>query len=246
MFKQGIGWKIDRLGALIKTDKSISMIANEWSQLATGNDADLEIPLNPDDPSKPMIIFTILDNKKYVIGYFEEKNSINIHLDYDDADISEYTEMNHEMNEFYDSVERLLTKYLPESVTDIKLGVEMIDYIDKPSDGIEKFKHNFSYFSGINAGISEIDLKLKSKFFIENNVEIRKTLEFSNQKKLKIVVDSNMENASTKNIITANIELDIVKEDVANIDAINHIGILKKSLLDIVREELCYESNIKK
>lgn len=246
MFKQGIGWKIDRLGALIKTDKSISMIANEWSQLATGNDADLEIPLNPDDPSKPMIIFTILDNKKYVIGYFEEKNAINIHLDYDDAEISEYTEVTHEMNEFYDSVKRLITKYLPESVNDIKLGIEMIDYVDKPSDGIEKFKHNFSYFSGIDKDISEIDLKLKSKFYTEDDIEIRKTLEFSNQKKLKIVVDSNMENASTKNIITANIELGIVKKDAANIDAINHVGILKKSLLDIVRKELCYESNIEK
>lgn len=246
MFKQGISWKIDRLGALIKTDKSISMIANEWSQLATGNDADLEIPLNPDDPSKPMIIFTILDNKKYVIGYFKEKDAINIHLDYDDAEISEHTEVIHETNEFYDSVKRLITKYLPESVIDIKLGIEMIDYVDKPCDGIEKFKHNFSYFSGIDKDISEIDLKLKSKFHTENDIEIRKTLEFSNQKKLKIVVDSNMENASTKNIITANIELDIVKKDAANIEATNHVDILKKSLLDIVRKELCYESNIKK
>lgn len=245
MSKKDISWKVDRLGALIRIDKPISIIANEWAQLATHNNADLEIPFNPDDPSKPFIIFTILDKKKYVIGYFKERNAINIHLDFDEADISELSEITHEANDFFDSVQRLLTTYLSESVTDLKLGLEMIDYIDKPTDGIKKFKNDFSYFSGIGEDVNEIDLKLKSKLITDNEIEVSKTIEFSNKRKLKIVVDSDVEGSSTKNIITADIELNVIEKDAGYINPIEHIGILKKSLLNIVKEELCYEPNIK-
>lgn len=245
MSKKDISWKIDRLGALIRIDKPISIIANEWAQLATKNDADLEIPFSPDDPSKPIVIFTILDKKKYVIGYFKERNAINIHLDFDDADISKSSEIADEMNDFYDSVQRLLTTYLLESTTSMRLGVEMIDYIEDSSDGINKLKNDFAYFSGIDGDISEIDLKLKSKLISDNEVEISKTIEFSNKRKLKIVVDTDIEGASTKNIITADIEINIIEKDTGCIDPVKHMSILKKSLLKIVREELCYEPNIK-
>ncbi|WP_426243803.1 hypothetical protein, partial [Psychrobacter sp. TWP2-1-2] len=138
MSKKDISWKIDRLGALIRIDEPVSIIGNEWAQLATGMDADLEIPFNSEDPSKPLIIFTILDKKKYVIGYFKERNFINIHLDFDEADISEVSEITHEVDNFYDSVKRLSTTYLSKSIVDLKLGIEMIDYIETPTDGVKK------------------------------------------------------------------------------------------------------------
>lgn len=245
MSKKDISWKIDRLGALIRIDEPVSIIGNEWAQLATGMDADLEIPFNSEDPSKPLIIFTILDKKKYVIGYFKERNFINIHLDFDEADISEVSEITHEVDNFYDSVKRLSTTYLSKSIVDLKLGIEMIDYIETPTDGVKKLRNDFSYFSGIDEDISEIDLKLKSSLITDDEVEVSKTIEFSNKTKLKIVVDSDIENSSTKNIITADIELSVTEKDTGYINPVKNIDILKRSLLSIVKEELCYESNIK-
>lgn len=246
MSKKDITWKIDRLGALIHIDKPISMVANEWAQLATDNDADLEIPFNLEDPSKPYIIFVILDKKKYVIGYFKEKKYINIHLDFDEADISESLEISHEVNNFYDSVQRLLTTYLPEAVVDIKLGIEMVDYIEEPADGIRKLRNDFAYFAGIDKNVNEIELKLKSKLITDDKNQINKLIEFSNKSKLKIIVDSDGQGGSTTNMITANIELNVIDNGVESINIVDHMNILKKNLLSVVKEELCYESNIEK
>ena len=246
MSKKDITWKIDRLGALIHIDNPISMVANEWAQLATDNDADLEIPFNLEDPSKPYIIFVILDKKKYVIGYFKEKKYINIHLDFDEADISESLEISHEVNNFYDSVQRLLTTYLPEAVVDIKLGIEMVDYIEEPADGIRKLRNDFAYFAGIDKNVNEIELKLKSKLITDDKNQINKLIEFSNKSKLKIIVDSDGQGGSTTNMITANIELNVIDNGVESINIVDHMNILKKNLLSVVKEELCYESNIEK
>lgn len=244
MSKKDISWKIDRLGALIEIDKSVLIVANEWAQLATNSNADLEIPLNPNDPSKPLVIFILLDGRKYVIGYFEERKYINIHLDFDEAAISESREISYEVNNFYESVQRLLTTYLLESVTGIKIGVEMVDYIEKPADGIKKLRNDFSYFSGIDENVSEIELKLKSKLITEDKNEINKIIEFSNKSKLKIIVESDGQGGSTTEMITANIELNIVDNDRQLVNTVDHLNILKKSLLNIVKKELCYESNI--
>uniref|UniRef100_UPI003CEA3CC1 hypothetical protein n=1 Tax=Psychrobacter sp. TWP2-1-2 TaxID=2804623 RepID=UPI003CEA3CC1 len=145
----------------------------------------------------------------------------------------------------YDSVKRLSTTYLSKSIVDLKLGIEMIDYIETPTDGVKKLRNDFSYFSGIDEDISEIDLKLKSSLITDDEVEVSKTIEFSNKTKLKIVVDSDIENSSTKNIITADIELSVTEKDTGYINPVKNIDILKRSLLSIVKEELCYESNIK-
>lgn len=246
MSKKDISWKIDRLGALIQIDKPISIVANDWAQLATENDADLEIPFDQNDPSKPFVFFTLLDKRKYVIGYFKERGYINIHLDFDEPYVSDSLEITHEVNNFYDSLQRLLTTYLPESVTDIKLGIEMLDYIEESADGIKKLRNDFDYFSGIDENVSEIELKLMSNLTTDDGNQINKIIEFSNKSKLKIVVDSAGQGGSTTNMITATLELNIIESDTEIINTVDHLNILKKSLLNIVKEELCYESNIEK
>lgn len=246
MSKKDISWKIDRLGALIQIDKPISIIANDWAQLATENDADLEIPFDQNDPSKPFVFFTLLDKRKYVIGYFKERGYINIHLDFDEPYVSDSLEIAYEVDNFYESLQRLLTTYLPESVTDIKLGIEMLDYIEESADGIKKLRNDFACFSGIDENVSEIELKLMSNLTTDDGNQINKILEFSNKSKLKIVVDSDGQGGSTTNMITATLELNLIESDADIINTVDHLNILKKSLLNIVKEELCYESNIEK
>lgn len=84
MSKHHIDWKIDRIGALIELDAPITIVANDWSQTATSLDADLHIGHNDSDPSQPIVVLTLLDGKKFVIGYFPEQNNINIHLDFNE------------------------------------------------------------------------------------------------------------------------------------------------------------------
>lgn len=73
MSKHHIDWKIDRIGALIELDAPITIVANDWSQTATSLDADLHIGHNDSDPSQPIVVLTLLDGKKFVIGYFQSK-----------------------------------------------------------------------------------------------------------------------------------------------------------------------------
>lgn len=246
MSKKDISWKIDRLGALIQIDKPISIVANDWAQLATENDADLEIPFDQNDPSKPFVFFTILDKRKYVIGYFKERGYINIHLDFDEPYVSDSLEITHEVNSFYDSLQRLLTTYLSESVTDIKLGIEMLDFIEESADGIKKLRNDFSYFSGIDENVSEIELKLMSNLITDSGNQINKIIEFSNKSKLKIVVDSDGQGGSTTNMITATLELNIIESNAEITNKVDLLNILKENLINIVKEELCYESDIEK
>lgn len=232
MSKHNISWKIDRLGALIELENPIVINANDWSQLATNNDADLEIPFNDSDPSKPIVILTVLDGKKYVIGYFSEKNTINIHLDYDDPSISNTLEVMQEMNFFYDSVVRLVENKIPESILDIKIGIEFIDHVESSENMLEKLNSDFSYFSGIDNDIDEISLKLKKKIECSDGRYIKKVIGFSNEERLKIMLDGDIESAFTSNVIAANIEVEM--DSMFNDERISSI----KSDIDILRNFL--------
>nr|WP_181718099.1 hypothetical protein [Psychrobacter sp.]QJS05740.1 hypothetical protein [Psychrobacter sp.] len=239
MSKHHINWKIDRIGALIELDAPITIIANDWSQTATSLDADLHIGHNDSDPSQPIVVLTLLDGKKFVIGYFPEQNNINIHLDFNEPFLYDKEEFYEELSSFYDKIKEIIKNYLSKRILSIKIGVEVVDYIGDNENAIDKLKSNFDYFSGMDDDIDEVSLKIKKKISDYNDLYIIQMIEICNKERLKIVLDSGMEEFSNRQILSTNIELELIL-DLENIsyEEINiYLDSLKACLVDLVYKD---------
>lgn len=246
MHKKSISWKLDRLGFLLRLDKPVTIVANEWSQLIANKDATLDIPSDPDETIRPGVILTALDDKKWVIAYFKEKSIINIHLDYEDPCIFESIDIQKEIKEFYTVINKLFNTYINASILEMKVNSELIEYIDDAKDGLSKLKKDFTCFSGIEEDVTEVTLKLKSLIEVNEALSINKVVDFSNQKKIKILVNSEDKEASPKDIITADLELSVIDYNSDSIEFSDHMTILQNTMLDVITKEFCYEPNIKK
>lgn len=239
MSKHHINWKIDRIGALIELDAPITIVANDWSQTATSLDADLHIGHNDSDPSQPIVVLTLLDGKKFVIGYFPEQNNINIHLDFNEPFLYDKEEFYEELSSFYDKIKEIIKNYLSKRILSIKIGVEVVDYIGDNENAIDKLKSNFDYFSGMDDDIDEVSLKIKKKISDYNDLYIIQMIEICNKERLKIVLDSGMEEFSNRQILSTNIELELIL-DLENIsyEEINiYLDSLKACLVDLVYKD---------
>lgn len=239
MSKHHINWKIDRIGALIELDAPITIVANDWSQTATSLDADLHIGHNNSDPSQPIVVLTLLDGKKFVIGYFPEQNNINIHLDFNEPFLYDKEEFYKELSSFYDKIKEIIKNYLSKRILSIKIGVEVVDYIGDNENAIDKLKSNFDYFSGMDDDIDEVSLKIKKKIADYNDLYIIQMIEICNKERLKIVLDSGMEEFSNRQILSTNIELELIL-DLENIsyEEINiYLDSLKACLVDLVYKD---------
>lgn len=239
MSKHHINWKIDRIGALIELDAPITIVANDWSQTATSLDADLHIGHNDSDPSQPIVVLTLLDGKKFVIGYFPEQNNINIHLDFNEPFLYDKEEFYKELSSFYDKIKEIIKNYLSKRILSIKIGVEVVDYIGDNENAIDKLKSNFDYFSGMDDDIDEVSLKIKKKIADYNDLYIIQMIEICNKERLKIVLDSGMEEFSNRQILSTNIELELIL-DLENIsyEEINiYLDSLKACLVDLVYKD---------
>lgn len=239
MSKHHINWKIDRIGALIELDAPITIVANDWSQTATSLDADLHIGHNDSDPSQPIVVLTLLDGKKFVIGYFPEQNNINIHLDFNEPFLYDKEEFYKELSSFYDKIKEIIKNYLSKRILSIKIGVEVVDYIGDNENAIDKLKSNFDYFSGMDDDIDEVSLKIKKKIADYNDLYIIQMIEICNKERLKIVLDSGMEEFSNRQILSTNIELELIL-DLENISSeeINiYLDSLKACLVDLVYKD---------
>ena len=240
-----MAWKIDRVGALIELGAPITIVANDWSQTATGLNADLHIEHNASDPSQPIVVLTLLDGKKFVIGYFPEQNSINIHLDFDEPFLYDKEGVCKELSFFYDKLKEIIEVYLSKNILNIKIGMEVVDYINDDERAINRLKNSFSYLSKMDDDIDEISLKIKKNVDNYNGLPIRKLIEICNKERLKIVLDadSGMEEFSNRQILSSNIELELIL-DLENMsyEEINiYVDSLKECLADIVYKDFYYE-----
>lgn len=243
MSKHHIVWKIDRIGALIELDAPITIVANEWSQTATSLDADLHIEHNDSDPSQPIVVLTLLDGKKFVIGYFPEQNNINIHLDFDEPFLYDKEGFYKELSSFYDKIKEIIKNYLSKKILNIKIGIEIVDYISDDENAINKLKSNFDYFCEMDEDTDEVSLRIKKKIADYNDLYIIKMIEICNKERLKIVLDSGMEEFSNRQILSTNIELELIL-DLENIsyEEINiYVDSLKEYLAGIVYKDFYYE-----
>lgn len=243
MSKHHVVWKIDRLGVLIQLNAPITIVANDWSQTATSSDADLHIDHNDRDPSQPIVVLTLLDGKKFVIGYFPEQNQINIHLDFDEPFLFHEEGLHEELSFFYKKLKEIIKTYLSNRMLSIKVGIEVIDYIDDDENAINKIKNSSNYFSEMDDDIDEISLKIKKKVVNYNNLPIRKIIEICNKERLKIVLDSAIDAVSNKQVLSSNIELELILDlDNMGYEEINiYVDELKKYLADIVYKDFYHE-----
>lgn len=239
MSKHHIAWKIDRIGALIELDAPITIVANDWSQTATGLGADLHIEHNDSDPSQPIVVITLLENKKFVIGYFPEQNNINIHLDFNEPFLYDKKGFYEELSFFYDKIKEIIKKYLSKRILSIKIGVEVVDYIGDDEDAISKLKSNFDYFSEMDDDTDEVSLKIKKKITNYHDLYIIKMIEICNKERLKIVLNSGMDEFSNKQILSTNIELELILylENIGHEEINIYLDSLKECLVDLVYKD---------
>lgn len=237
MHKKVINWKLDRLSVIFRLDKTLEVVADEWSQLAVGKNSDLNIQPELDETKKPHVIFTITDDRRLVIAYSASRDELNIHFEYDVPSITEKKRVFEEIDKFYEVILKISNTYFVDSITDVELGAQLVEYVSEKSNGVKSLRNDFSYFSGIEENIDEINLKIKISESISNGIVLNKNIGFSTGRKIHIKMDSGRAQTEPKYVLFSDILLNIVEDSVSSTSSREHIGILKKNLISIIEGE---------
>lgn len=233
MSKTKIKWKLSKINSLVRLDRKIEIKADEWSHIVTQKTADLDIPFDSENPSRPQLIFNEIEGGSFFIFYTVEDQMISIHLDYNEPVVED---ANKYISDFCNIVSALCKNFLSGLVADITLNISLNDYVSSSQEGLLRICDELSCSGMLDENTKSIEMNLESEIKVDHLKTMNQKFNYSNDQIVIINLEDDSNNPSKQDALLLQIKLQIDNQEDGLISHNEYLELLRDRMIVLVKE----------